>query len=105
MASRLPRHARILLAIFANATTPLCAADAIEMLQKQVTLRSISTGFRLAAHLRKVGLVRFTEITPDEAVQALRNIVQSIGKGGSLPSLGRYEVTDRGRAYLRRRTR
>ena len=102
MSLRLPQHGRALLAIFAKASTPLSAADAVAMLQKQVSLRLVTTGYRLAIHLRKAGLIRFADISSEEAVDMLRNIVQAVDRGDPLPSIGRYKLTDRGRAWLRR---
>lgn len=110
MAARLPRHARALLTIFAEATSPLRSEEALRILQKRVSLRSEIAGRLVINHLKKAGLIRFTDITMAEAEVALANakrIAETLGDDDApeIPSVGRYEMTDAGRTYLRRRVR
>jgi Fe2+ or Zn2+ uptake regulation protein len=110
MAARLPKHARALLTILAEATTPLRREEVLRTLQERVPLRTCSCGYHLLRCLRTAGLIRFAERSMAETETVLANIMRHVGTLGDddapeISSPSRYEVTESGHAYLRRRVR
>lgn len=108
MSTRLPRYARTLLRIFANASSPLGVDDALGILRQRVPLRSEIAGLLLIRHLTKAGLLQYADVTRASAEAALANakrILESLDDEDApvIPSVTSYDVTESGRAYLRRR--
>jgi hypothetical protein len=110
MSTRLPRYARALLRVFGTATSPLRAEEALRILCQRTPLRSEIARLLVIGHLKRAGLLRYAEVTRASAEAALANakrILDSLDsdEAPEIPSVGRYEMTEAGRAYLRRRVR
>lgn len=110
MATRLPGNARTLLTVFASATAPLRDDEALRILRQRTPLRSEIAGLLLIDRLKKAGLLQYADVTRASAEAALANakrILDSLDDDDApeIPSVTRYEVTESGRAYLRRRAR